>query len=512
MSSRHRIRRRLPCIALAVAFIASASGLPRSSGAAPAPAPKSAKRRIYALPMPLKLPSAGRLRVQTDFAFSSWDWNSDGLRIPGMLLQAVHRGLYRMAADGSLERDLVESESASDDARTWTFRLKSDVLWSDETPFTPAHAVAGLHRAAHSSSPLPPDAVREIEGFEDFRTMKSPTISGIGTKWGRRITIRLKAPDPDFPAKLADPQTMPARPDLAETHSDYGTNVAHMAFLGPWMPIESYASLRAKLRVNPGFGEGRRFREIELWHIPGARTAADLYARNHLDFLLGPIEEIGAEGVRQTARPSVVALVRAPSLDSRCPAACMRAISNAIDRSRLARLRPADSLVPPELWRAQQLGEFPEAARVRADSAAKPSKLAPRIPPLTIGVDSENLAPGDHSLLMEVARSAAESLRRRLRVPVRILASGQIESAGLVLQLTEARSPALDTFLIAVTGERWETEWQKWNQLPVRSPERREKFAALAARITTEEAAVIPLGWGLDWTRTKSTLSGPPPL
>ena len=78
--------------------------------------------------------------------------------------------------------------------------------------------------------------------------------------------------------------------------------------------------------------------------------------------------------------------------------------------------------------------------------------------------------------------------------------------------LAQSAAPGLDTFLIAVTGERWETEWHEWNRLPVRSPERREKFTALAETITTGKAAVIPLGWGLDWTRTKSTLSGPPPL
>jgi hypothetical protein len=491
---------------LAVSVSAHLLAPPPSASASPVAPRKNAKKKRPALPLPERLPSGGRLRIQTSYSGASWDWNHDGHKIPEILIRSIQRGLYRIGADGTLGRDLVESEIASTDARLWTFRLRADAKWSDGTPLRAEHAASGLLRAAEALSHAPPEAVKRIEGYAALRSLSTSILAGATAESELTLKVQLAEPDPEFPLKLIDPRTFPARPDLAEKHRDYGFNVAHMAFLGPWMVTESNPTLRMKLRRNPEFSDARtpEFRELELWVVPGGIAAANLYSRNHLDVLLGPILDPSADGVFTESRPSLVWLQRAPGFATKCPSECMKTLSRAIDRNQLRRLRPANSWVPPELWRLQQLGPYPLEATVPA--APPSSKLhyeGPRT--LRIGIASENLTLADVELLKESAESVSKSLRKTLGInsSVRILRGRDLGDSELILHLADAHDGALDSFLIHVDERKSAPPWKSWSHQAPRSRERLEEFTRISRRELVESPQLIPLGWGLQFRRMK---------
>jgi hypothetical protein len=499
---RHRNR----ILALCVLLLISQA---RQAGEALAAAPlsqKVAKKKRPLLSLPEKLPSAGRLRIQMDYSGASWDLNHDGHRIPELLARAVQRGFYRIGTAGALERDLVESELASTDGRLWTFRFRDDVKWSNGAPFTAEHAASGLLRAAEPISQDPPEAVKRIEGYAAIRSMSAAELTGVSVESKLVLKIRLAEPDPEFPLKLLDPRTFPALSELVQKHRDYGFNVAHTGFLGPWMVTESNPTLRAKLLPNPHHHRGSptSFRELELWIIPGAVSADQLYSRNHLDVLLGPIRNVRADGVFTSHRPSLVSLRPTTDFEMRCPAECMNALSKGLDRSVFDRLRPANSWVPPELWALQQLGPHPAEAMIAPGSKAPlPLRLSGRRT-IRIGIGSEH-APADLQLLKQVADSLAKSIQKNWGVTasVRVLRESELDGAELILQLTEAHDGALDSFLSRVQGRKSAAHWKSWSAHAPRSRERVQEFIEITRRDVVQSGKIIPLGWGLHFHRMK---------
>jgi oligopeptide transport system substrate-binding protein len=71
------------------------------------------------------------------------------------LLQDLYEGLTAEAADGNIIPGAAQSWSVSEDGRTWTFRLRENLRWSDGTPLTAAQFVAGLDAARVEGSQAP---------------------------------------------------------------------------------------------------------------------------------------------------------------------------------------------------------------------------------------------------------------------------------------------------------------------------------------------------------------------
>ncbi|NDD92149.1 hypothetical protein EBZ37_08700, partial [bacterium] len=465
-------------------------------------ATKAAKAPLLALPE--RLPSGGRLRLQTSFSLSSWDWNHGGETIPAELLRAVHRGLYRAGTNGQLQPDLVESETASIDAQSWTFRFKQDLKWSDGTRFTAEDVATGLARAAEPSALHPPDAVRLINGFQEFHTGVTNQFAGVSVESPSILKVRLNTPDPLFPLKLTDPRTFPARGDLAKKYLDYGINVDHMAFLGPWRVSESRPGLKGKLSPNAYFGDTLRqsFREIELWHVTSSAHASGLFERNHLDALLGPIQTISADGVQSLPELSLIMLARGAGFARQCPSACMNALAAAIQRSTIERLRPADFWIPPELWASQHLGPWPKIQTTPPVSLRGLRKIRIAIP------TSLHLEPDELALLRDIAKKISADFSKRLSISstISFVDDRNSSSADLFLELHKAYSLALDSFLMEIEGPESRTFWSEWAQISPNSEERLTKLLARSRSVLEEDRKIIPIGYGIHFIRKKKYL------
>lgn len=106
-----------------------------------------------------------------------------------VLFPLLWNGLSKADESGKVVPDLAESWKASDDQRTWTFELKTDVRYSDGSPLTSA------------------DVVKAFEYYLDPRTTtqeatKLATIASVRADGPARVVIKLRSPNALFPEAI----------------------------------------------------------------------------------------------------------------------------------------------------------------------------------------------------------------------------------------------------------------------------------------------------------------------
>ncbi len=114
------------------------------------------------------------------------------------LSQELFEGLTAEAADGSIVPGAAETWTVSEDGRTWTFRLRPNLRWSDGTPLTAAQFVAGLDAARVKDSQAPYSAL-----LHDVTTARAPD--------SRTVVLEVARAVPYLPAVLALPVAAPQR-------------------------------------------------------------------------------------------------------------------------------------------------------------------------------------------------------------------------------------------------------------------------------------------------------------
>ena len=112
------------------------------------------------------------------------------------LLQDLYEGLTAEAADGSIIPGAAQAWSVSEDGRTWTFRLRENLRWSDGTPLTAAQFVAGL------------DAARVEDSQAPYSALLHEVTSARATD-SRTVVLEVARAVPYLPAVLALPVAAP---------------------------------------------------------------------------------------------------------------------------------------------------------------------------------------------------------------------------------------------------------------------------------------------------------------
>jgi peptide/nickel transport system substrate-binding protein len=197
--------------------------------------------------------AAGSLDPQINYTLQYWQ-----------LYQSMYDGLLafkKVSGQSSFTvvPDLAEAmPQVSDGGKTYTFKLRSGIKFSDGTPVTVDDVVASFERIFKVSSPTAGTFYNGIVGG-DACLAKPATCSlskggVVGDAAASTVTINLTAPDPEFPYKLAVPHATILPKNSPAT--DAGTKP--LPTTGPYM-VGSYDPNRAlKLVRNPNFTEWSR--------------------------------------------------------------------------------------------------------------------------------------------------------------------------------------------------------------------------------------------------------------
>ncbi len=287
-----------------------------------------------------------------------WVYGQDG-----NLAQDLFQGLTSVDAGANTVPGQAESWRMSADGKTYTFRLRAGLQWSDGRKLDSADFLWSFHRLFDSRTAAPSASLLYvIKNARAINTGKLPVEQlGVRTPDARTVVIELEHPAPylaDILVHRAFPVPRHVIEKLGSAWTKPGSLVSNGAFvLAEWRP-----NSHVKLARNPRFHDSANVKLDAVYHIPieDPNVALKRYRSGELDIVVSlPSEAIDA-AKRDFPRDLhlfqqigleyyVVNTQRSPFNDLRV----RRALSLAIDRDTLTRLvlrggeRPAYCVVPP---------------------------------------------------------------------------------------------------------------------------------------------------------------------
>jgi len=281
------------------------------------------------------------------------------------VLTDLFTGLLVRNAEARPMPGSAESWTISEDGRTYTFRLRENLRWSDGRPLDAEDFVYSFRRLmTPATGSVLSGLFFFIEGARAvFREGAPPETLGVAAPEPRVFVMRLEHPVPYLLQMLANVQVAPVPRHVIEQHGREWTRPGRMVGNGPYVLAERVPQNYIRLVRNPQFFDNASVAIDEVyWHpTQDLGTSLRRFRAGELDIVLNfPPDEI--EWIRANI-PDALRIVpilgsyfltvnttREPFGDPRV----RRALSIAIDREaitdRLLRtgVKPAWSFVPPD--------------------------------------------------------------------------------------------------------------------------------------------------------------------
>lgn len=291
------------------------------------------------------------------------DWNRAHTPIETHLLMNMMEGL--VAFDGGLNvvPALAESWKVSDDGRTYTFKLRKGVKWSDGVPLKAKDFVYSWKRLLTPTTAASyAYFLFDVEGAEFYNKGSLKDFASVGVQAVDDHTLKVKLARPvahwiQIPTFWV---TFPLREDIVEKHGNSWDKPGKMVTLGPFV-LDSYdIDSKIVLRMNPNYyGKRGNVERVVALIVKDESTALTLYETGKLDFLTDlstvdlkrlsgrsdlrtfPYLKVGYIGFAVDKFPVSNPKIR-------------RAIGMAIDKSKIPQIlhggqQPATSFVPPRV-------------------------------------------------------------------------------------------------------------------------------------------------------------------
>jgi len=131
-----------------------------------------------------------RMGMQGGESTNSLDPALAASQVPFSYLRTIGDTLVNITPEGEIEPRLAEEVSASDDARTWTFKIREGVAFHSGQTMTPEDVAQTLRR--HSDENSQSGALGIMRGIEEIRVD------------GNTVILTSETPNADLPFLLAD--------------------------------------------------------------------------------------------------------------------------------------------------------------------------------------------------------------------------------------------------------------------------------------------------------------------
>lgn len=229
-------------------------------------------------------------QVRIQATIPSIDWHTTMDLASARVILNVMEGLTRIDGKGVVSPALAESWTVSKDFKTYTFKLKKGVVWSDGVPLRASHFVDGFQRLFD-----PKTAARgafflwAIMGSEARSTGKSPTaVVGVREVDEKTLEIKLERPCAFLPAMLAHTVSMPFRSDLFAKFGEKWTDPENLVVVGPYK-LKTWKGDVLVLEANPKFhGPKPTVSQFTLRVVEDDSTALNLFRSGKLDVVYAP--------------------------------------------------------------------------------------------------------------------------------------------------------------------------------------------------------------------------------
>ena len=318
-------------------------------------------------------------RAGTDDA-TTLDPHKVGFPGESTIMSDLFVGLTTLDEEARVIPGCAESWTVSQDGRTWTFRLRPNLKWSDGSALTAADFEYSMRRSLLPATAFP--FAGRLFVIRNARAVASgalpPEKLGVRAVDPRTVAIELENPAPYLDEVLAT-FAMPVPRRLVEARGGEWIRVGTLVSNGPFTLEEWRPNAFIRLRRNPQFYDAANVRADAIMHYPVSQptTAIRRYEAGEIDFVLTvPADQLArvrrqfGEQVKVDMGIGVEALAfnvrRGPTRDVRV----RRALSMAIDRDALAKNVLGDPRLAAFGYVSPGVSHYPQ--RASADFAGWP--------------------------------------------------------------------------------------------------------------------------------------------
>lgn len=202
----------------------------------------------------------------------------------GNVLRDLYEGLVAEGPDGAVIPGMAERWETSADGRTWSFRLRAGLAWSNGEALDAPQVVASFRRAFAPTTTAPfAESLSAIHGARAVQQGRLPaTALGVEAPDARTVVFQLDRPAPLLRLLLlpiADPVYLPAVDRWGAQHTRPGHLVVNGAYrLKDWLPQAAIT-----LERNPHFRERAPIPRVRYLVTEDAGSELKRYEAGDLD-------------------------------------------------------------------------------------------------------------------------------------------------------------------------------------------------------------------------------------
>ncbi|MEQ9619964.1 MAG: peptide ABC transporter substrate-binding protein [Deltaproteobacteria bacterium] len=204
------------------------------------------------------------------------------------VLNNLMEGLTQFDEEFKPRPALAESWEMSDDGKTYIFKIRENVKWTDGKPLRAQDFEYSWKRI------LSPETggdyayfLYDIENAEEYNTGKINDVNKVGVRAldDNTLEVKLKRPASYFPSLLSFMSTYPIRKDVVEKHGLKWTEPANIVTLGPYTLTSWKHHDHILLTKNPDYrGEPPKIEKVKLIMNENPSSALAQYEAGQLDY------------------------------------------------------------------------------------------------------------------------------------------------------------------------------------------------------------------------------------
>lgn len=211
---------------------------------------------------------------------------------PGLqsMLNLIFSGLTGFDRENKLIPMLASSWKHKDDFKNYTFKLRKEARWSDNTPVTAHDIVETLKRNIQNSSSCPDlKLLYVLKNAQAIHTGKLKQLSDLGVVAKDNYTVEflLERPLAYFPELLTQPVFWPLPSKIVKEKPDDWTLLKNITTSGPYKLCFYEPEYLLIFRKNEAFfnQQDKNIPEVRFYVIPDGMLGLDLFIKYDLDAL-----------------------------------------------------------------------------------------------------------------------------------------------------------------------------------------------------------------------------------
>jgi len=237
------------------------------------------------------------INIGTDPPSLDWSLATDSTSY--LILNNIMEGLTRFGDDYKAEPALATSWNVSEDGKTYVFKIREDVYWTDGKPLKAGDFEYSWKRILNPKTGGDyAYFLYDIENAEEFNVGKIDDPEKVGVKGtdDNTLEVKLKHPASYFPSLVTFMSTFPMRRDIVEKHEIRWTEPENIATLGPYSLSSWKHHDKILLTKNSNYwGKQPKVEHVSMIMNENPTSALALYESGELDYVDGrgiPVLEI----------------------------------------------------------------------------------------------------------------------------------------------------------------------------------------------------------------------------